>query len=310
MAGRSKRTFTEDFRRFFIRGLAILLPSVMTLWILVMAYRFVETNIGEPINQAVRFVILQTLPRVLDEENQFQPEWFVVTIEMIAKEDRLRREANLPELTERRLRTELRQRNFKHWWDQHWYLRLVGMGIAIILIYLVGVMLRGIIGRRIYAKAEEVFTRLPIFKQIYPSVKRVVEFAFGEEKVKFNRVVLLQYPRVGIWSLGLVTGPPMRIVQEASPDEMLTIFVPSSPTPFTGYTVTVRRDETVELGITVDEALRFTVSGGVLLPESQQGATGVSMLEAHHGGLRDDRPESSASDEDPPPGQEVQQDPA
>ncbi len=81
MASRPDRTFFADFKRFFVRGLAILLPSILTLWLLVAAFRFVETNVGEPINQAMRFAVLQTIPRFmdLDDPNAHIPEWFVVT---------------------------------------------------------------------------------------------------------------------------------------------------------------------------------------------------------------------------------------
>ncbi|HEB60671.1 MAG TPA: DUF502 domain-containing protein [Phycisphaeraceae bacterium] len=272
MANRPDRTFSADFKRFFFRGLGILLPSVLTLWILVMAYRFVEVNIGEPINQAIRFVILQTLPRVvdLDSDPSRIPEWFIVTEDAVAKEQHARRQADLPVLPDDQLRLELRQQAFKHWWDKHWYLRVVGMLVAIVLIYLVGVMLGGFLGRRIYQEIEEFFSRLPIVKQVYPSVKRVVEFLFGEQSVRFNRVVLVEYPREGIWSLGLVTGPPLREAKEHVDEEMLTVFIPSSPTPVTGYTITVKAKDTIELDMSIDDALRFTVSGGVVLPDGEQ----------------------------------------
>ncbi len=172
----------------------------------------------------------------------------------------------------------MRQRAFKHWWDEHWYLRILGMLVAIILIYLAGVMLGGYIGRRIYLEIEDFFTRLPVVKQVYPSVKRVVEFLFGEQSVRFNRVVLVEYPRRGLWSLGLVTGPAMKVIQGRDPDEYVTVFIPSSPTPVTGYTITVRQNETIDLNISIDDALRFTVSGGVVLPGSQQGVRQPSML--------------------------------
>ena len=83
---------------------------------------------------------------------------------------------------------------------------------------------------------------------------------------------MVEYPRKGIWSIGLVTGSPMssmetEITRQAGPS--ITVFIPSSPTPFTGYTITVPRDSVVELPITIDEALRFTISGGVLVPAHQ-----------------------------------------
>ena len=107
---------------------------------------------------------------------------------------------------------------------------------------------------------------MPIFKQVYPYVKQVVDFLFSDDKpIQFNRVVVVEYPRQGVWSVGLVTGSTMKSIEESSGDA-ITIFIPSSPTPFTGYTITVPRSEVRELPISIDEALRFTISGGVLVP--------------------------------------------
>ena len=88
--------------------------------------------------------------------------------------------------------------------------------------------------------------------------------------MEFSRVVAVEYPRKGVWSIGLVTGPGMRTLQNANEGVYLTVFIPSSPTPVTGYTITVRRDEVIDLPVHVDDALRFTVSGGVIMPAVEQ----------------------------------------
>jgi uncharacterized membrane protein len=94
---------------------------------------------------------------------------------------------------------------------------------------------------------------------------------FGEQKqqFKFNRVLAVQYPRRGLWSVGLVTGHTMRTVQDAAGVECVTVFVPSAPTPFTGWVITVPVADTIELPITIDEAVRFMVTGGLIVPDSQ-----------------------------------------
>jgi uncharacterized membrane protein len=110
---------------------------------------------------------------------------------------------------------------------------------------------------------------MPVVKQIYPYVKQVTDFLFGDKRLQFSRVVLVEYPRKGIWSLGLVTGAGMRTIGRALGEEFLTVFVPSSPTPVTGYVITVRRDEVLDLPISIDDAIRYVVSGGVIMPASQ-----------------------------------------
>jgi uncharacterized membrane protein len=92
----------------------------------------------------------------------------------------------------------------------------------------------------------------------------------SERKIDFSKVVAVEYPRKGMYSLGLVTAPGMRTMTDAMGCEFLSIFIPSSPTPVTGYTIMVRREEVVDLPITIDEALRYTISGGVVVPVGQQ----------------------------------------
>ena len=85
-------------------------------------------------------------------------------------------------------------------------------------------------------------------------------------RFEFSGVVAVQYPRKEVWSVGLSTGGPLERVQEASPDELVTIFIPSSPTPVTGYVIQAPRRDVIELNLSIDEAFRFTISGGVLKP--------------------------------------------
>jgi uncharacterized membrane protein len=153
-------------------------------------------------------------------------------------------------------------------------MRLIGLVVALIAVYIAGRLLGGFFGRRIYRKLESIIAQVPVFKQVYPYVKQIVDFLFSDEhSIKFNRVVAVEYPRRGIWSVGFMTGGTMKTIHERA-GQSLTVFVPSSPTPFTGYTITVPVEDVIELPITVEEALRFTVSGGVLVPGRQQMAGG------------------------------------
>jgi len=265
-----ERTFRGDFKKFFLRGLAVLLPSVLTLWIVVQAYFFVDRSVAEPINAGLRQVVLNVAPRAFQEEQL--PGWFVVRPEQIEQMRTEReRQAQRP-LTETEMRRQIRARNLREWWDEHWYTRFIGLFVAIVLIYLAGRLLGGYIGRRIYTRLERFITRIPVFKQVYPHVKQVVDFLMGqgEQRIKFNRVVLVQYPSRGIWTVGLMTGKTMSAIEGHVKEDTVTIFIPSSPTPFTGYTINVPESEVIDLPITIDEALRFVISGGVLIPDRQQ----------------------------------------
>ncbi|MFG0275519.1 MAG: DUF502 domain-containing protein [Phycisphaerales bacterium] len=265
-----ERTFSGDFRKFFLRGLAVLLPSVLTLWIVVQAYFFVDRSVAEPINAGLRSIVLETAPRLFDDEQL--PAWFIVRENQVAQMRAERTRMAQREITETEMRNQIRARNLREWWDDHWYTRFIGLFVAILLIYLAGRLLGGYIGRRLYARVEGFLTRLPVFKQVYPHVKQVVDFLMGQgqERIKFNRVVLVEYPRKGIWTVGLMTGKSMRNIEAEIGSNSVTVFIPSSPTPFTGYTITVPETEVFDLPISIDEALRFVISGGVLIPDRQQ----------------------------------------
>lgn len=238
----------------------MLLPSVLTLWLLVQAYRFVDSSIATPINEGIRLAVIQIDRRTGFLPPQFEPserEIFTELAETATDREPLDADA---------ARQLLRERAFVEWWNQRWYLNLLGLLVAVVAVYLAGRLVGGLIGRSIYRRVERVLTSVPIVKHIYPHVKQVVDFLLSDDRpMKFNRVVAIEYPRKGIWSIGLVTGEGMRPVQASAGDSM-TIFIPSSPTPFTGYTITVPRGDTVDLDLTIDEALRFVVTAGVLVP--------------------------------------------
>lgn len=264
---RESPSFTRDFKEFFGRGLAVLLPSVLTLWILWQAFTFVFNNVAAPINAGLRRVVVWVVPTVLPESSQ--PAWFRVTDEQIALYRETLRGTFRQSMSDAQARAEVRRLNLQNLWDDYWYLEGTGLVVAIVLIYLAGLLLGGLIGRRLYTRVEGLIAKVPGFKQVYPHVKQLVDMVIGEKPLAFKRVVLVQYPREGIWTMGLVTGPAMRTVSEKAGRTTLTVFVPSTPTPFTGFTMHVPEDEIVDLPISIDEAVRFLLTGGVLIPDHQ-----------------------------------------
>ncbi|MHC4981887.1 MAG: DUF502 domain-containing protein [Planctomycetota bacterium] len=219
----AKKKFASDFKRFFLRGLAALLPTLLTVAILLYVFGIVRRYIGTFVDAGMYWAIEHTrLGNFLSAQT----------------------------------------------WDRYfsWWVYSV---LALVMVYLFGRFLASFLGRGIWRMVEGAIVRLPLIKQIYPSVKQVTDFLFSEPRLEFSRVVAVEYPRKGVWSLGLVTGTGMRTISEAAGDDLVTIFIPSSPTPVTGYTITVRRNEIVDLPLTIDEALRFTISGGLIRPPGQ-----------------------------------------
>ncbi len=267
-----KKTFAGDFRIFFLRGLAILLPSVVTLALLLWAYTFLRDRVADPINSGVRSAIIAFGPSIVGGEANM-PAWYSVSPDEINEfriANRELRNAPDPQIT-----TIIRKQQFQSVWTKHWYLEGIGFVVAILLIYLAGFFVGNYLGRRIYAQIESWAIRLPVIKQVYPNVKQVTDFLLGgstgaAQTMPSNRVVVVEYPRKGIWTVGLMTGETLRAIQDIAGEPCVTIFIPSSPTPFTGYTITVPASEVFELALSLDEAIRFVVSGGVLVPARQQ----------------------------------------
>ena len=350
MASQEKSTALPSFRTFFFRGLGILLPSVLTIYLLVAGYQFLSEKIAEPINQGLRWTVVTAVdwPKVEEQDYHFERKDFtpaqIVAWEKQLEQNRKKmlqfksdeidtalRESrrkfftnhsdldpeNLSDKAQKQLEKQLEadlagihtkiittyytaveiQKDRKAWviytgeadkkarqikslermWNGYriagWaYIDLIGLVIAAFLVYLAGRFLGSFLGKRLYQSAEQMLTGIPGFKQVYPYVKQVTEFMFGgdgKDKVKFNKVVAVEYPRKGLWSVGLVTGETMSTIQIGIGKECVTVFIPSSPTPFTGYVITVPIEDTMDLPITIDEALRFTVSGGVIIPDHQ-----------------------------------------
>lgn len=269
MAKRQKETFTQNFKRFFLRGLAILLPSILSIWLLIAAYVFIDDTIARPINAGVReiFIRFTDYPAVDDDET------VEFTTHLEPRE--LKRWAKAGE--RERLMWVRRAKLEDIWRESLWPLNLVGVVLAVVLIYLIGGFVGSFIGRRLYHRGERMLGKVPVLRSVYPSIKQVTDFFVGErpKNLEFSRVVACEYPRKGMWSLGLVTGETMRTIEGKAGQRCMTIFIPSSPTPFTGYVITVPVADVVDLPITIDDAMRFTISGGVVVPEAEV---------IHHGG--------------------------
>lgn len=287
MSDRRPNTFASDFRVFFFKGLGILLPTVITLAILAWAFGFLRNNIAEPINAAVRAGVIYIVPQAGNFEEtapEELPAWYRVTPEELttaaleASDD----PADLSEARTAALRSSIRRESFRDYWNSHWYLQGIGFVVAVIAVYLAGVFVGNYLGKRVYHRLESFFVRIPVIKQVYPNVKQIIDFLLGNEDQAMpasGKVILLEWPRHGAWTVGLMTGESMRDIEAVVGEECVTVFIPNSPTPFTGFTVNVPRSHTRETDLTMDEAIRFVVSGGVLVPERQRTPHDHSLTE-------------------------------
>ena len=273
-------SFWSDFRLFFLRGLGVLLPSVLTLWLLFQAFIFLYNNVAAPINRGIRTTIVEVTPRVVSDAHM--PEWFRVTAEEVDEFKRNTTDPLMRKAPDAAISHHIRTRQIENFWNTWSFglLRLTGLVVAIVLIYLGGRVLGSFMGRYVFHRLERLFKAIPGFKQVYPHVKQMVDLIMGDSQMAFRRVVLVEYPRKGIWTIGLVTSSSIKSIAEQVQADVLTIFIPTSPTPFTGFTINVPAAECVDVDMSIDQALRFVITAGVLVPEGHEmpPASGVPQI--------------------------------
>ena len=173
------------------------------------------------------------------------------------------------------------------------------LALLLALMYLVGKLLAAGAGRFFHS----LINRLPIIRNVYSSVKQVTDFVFNESDIQYTRVVAVEYPRRGIWSMGFVTGDSLLDIRNASGEPMLSVLMPTSPMPATGFTISVPKSETIDLDITIDQAIQFCVSCGVVVPDHQMAKSALEgnvrrRLEAGNKTTTADKTKDDSTSED------------
>ncbi len=247
----------QDFKRNFLHGLAAMLPTILTLVIFVFVFQFIQKYVGVHLSRFAQWVTVQFIcfwhRYAVGYEGSFLgPDAVWDDVKVV-------------------------------WVNNH--LHIAGFLLAFVGIYILGRFVNSLMGRSLWRFFDDLLCKLPLTRNIYPQVKQVTDYFFGQDGLQFSQVVAVEYPRKGIWSMGLVTSRGMQILADKEGQEMLTLFIPSSPTPMTGYTITVKKADVVELPISIDEAFRFTISGGMILPTGQ--GTGSVPLPAGELPLQD-----------------------
>jgi len=142
-----------------------------------------------------------------------------------------------------------------------------GVVLAILILLLTGVLAANIFGRRFVEIWEKILNRIPLVRTIYSSVKQISSTIFDPSGKSFRKVVLLQYPRKGLWSIGFLTNDNMGDELNSVDDHLVSVFIPTTPNPTSGFIIMVRGDELKELNMSVEEAFKFIISMGVIIPD-------------------------------------------
>ena len=312
-----------SFQRAFLKGLSIILPAVITIAIFAWVWGILRVNVVELILRGVdsikvyghRSGELNKKELLHLEDRFFHAEGEDALrngkpYDPVPAQDRtnenLRRTITLADLPANSsgltplaadrsvLQVILDRWQFRREYDPatgrvltyNWFEYLLGSLVGLGLVVLLGFVTRNFLGRKLFALLEWFVTRTPVVKSIYPHAKQLVEFFFADAKDKplsFDKVVIVEYPRRGLWSLAFVTGTGIQTLQAHTKKRMITIYVPSSPAPMTGYTMFIAADDVIPIAIGVEDAMKLIVSGGVLAPMTEvvKPASGAQFALTH-----------------------------
>jgi uncharacterized membrane protein len=192
-------------RKYFITGLAVVVPVFLTVYVSVVLFRFTDNILGMFLNVYFRDIL-------------------------------------------------------------GFYIPGLGVLIFLLLILSVGFLANRYIGKRIFPLIDRWFSSLPLIRNIYPTFKQVISFVLAQKEFGFKKVVLVEYPSNGIWSLGFLTNEEFQKLSQISNRVMVSIFMPTSPGPFTGFVIFVAKEDLRFPDISIADAFKIIISGGVFKP--------------------------------------------
>ena len=148
-------------------------------------------------------------------------------------------------------------------------LQIPGLGaiLAISLLLITGFLGANLIGRRLVHTYERILDRIPLVRSVYGAIKHFAEIVFSEDGTSFKKVLLIEYPRQGLYSICFLTSENPLEVQHRTGEEVVTVFLPTTPNPTSGFMLFVPRKDIVELDMAVDDALKLIISLGVVVPK-------------------------------------------
>ena len=144
----------------------------------------------------------------------------------------------------------------------------IGLVVLVLALILVGMFAAGFLGKFFLRLGEWIVYKVPLISSIYSVLKQIFETFFSTKTQAFSKVVMLEYPRKGIWILGFVSSELRGEVKEKFAEEMLNVFIPTTPNPTSGFLIFVPKKDTIELDMKVEEGIKFVISGGLVEPEN------------------------------------------
>jgi uncharacterized membrane protein len=152
------------------------------------------------------------------------------------------------------------------------YLHVPGLGlvIGVVTLTLIGWITAGYVGRVFLRLSERIVARMPVIRGIYGAMKQIFETVLAKQSNTFREAVLVEFPRRGMWTIAFITGRPEGEVGDLTGDDPIGVYVPTTPNPTSGYLVYVPRSEVMVLAMTVEEAIKMVISGGIVTPPDRR----------------------------------------
>jgi uncharacterized membrane protein len=151
----------------------------------------------------------------------------------------------------------------------HTYLpKIPGLGLvlAVVLVMITGILVKNYIGHRVVALGEYILSGIPLVRPVYAAVKQVVQAMFGDTAYAFQRAILVEYPRKGVWAIAFVTGKTYDGIQDKIDKKMINVFLPTTPNPTSGFYLVIPEEDTIPLDMNVEDAFKLLISCGVVEP--------------------------------------------
>lgn len=143
---------------------------------------------------------------------------------------------------------------------------IIGFVLTILFVLICGYVISSVFGKFLFTKIEDIISRIPLVNSLYQTIKGLTESISSSGKQAFSKVVLIEYPRKGIWTLALVTGDSVNNKNQ----EFYHLFLPTSPNPTSGYMLYISKDDVIETDMSAEEAIKIIVSGGAISPKANQ----------------------------------------
>ena len=285
---------SKPFRTAVWRGLGVVLPPLLTIVIFFWIGSTVKQYAYDPVKVAARemlYLRLADIRRNLPDEDPSTPEVMTddgpfvrvdggnyVPLEVQTMVRAHRESRPMPETAPDMYRRYVEIRYLKPW-----FVIPIFLCVFVLVLYLLGKFFAFGVGRFFWTLFEKGVDRVPLVRRVYSSVKQVTDLMFSEHEIEYTRIVAVEFPSKGIWSIGFVTGESLLDIRAAANEPVLAVLIPYSPFSVTGATVTVRKSETIDLNMTVDQAFQFIVSCGVVVPPHQLSARREKILAVPQG---------------------------